>query len=406
MFANQTVPTPKLSRLSACVKWYPFYAMFSEQFARAVIDSAKLSAGSTILDPWLGVGTTIAVAAKCGHHAIGRDINPAMAVISRGRFAKSADAQYATDKVWQSISKKSVAISHVDPLLNWFAPQAAQELRNWQRALDRNISISADARDFVFTCLFDAAKVISRKSQSKNPTWRKRLPKKECSRVSAATVRKLIIADASRRYDLLPSTTYVCPDIGLGCSTQINCKSESIDFILTSPPYCTRIDYAVTTQIELAILGYSDCSLRSLRDASMGTSTIRGQMVLSDQSEWGKYCNGLLNSIKEHKSKASQTYYLKTFLQYFSDLFNSLVEIRRTLKPSGRLAIVVQDSYYKEVRIDLALVVKQMCEHLDFTWIDQLDFMASRTMRGVNSKSRKYNSQVGGIESVICFQKC
>jgi hypothetical protein len=30
---------------------------------------------------------------------------------------------------------------------------------------------------------------------------------------------------------------------------------ESVDFVLTSPPYCTRIDYTAATRVELAILG-------------------------------------------------------------------------------------------------------------------------------------------------------
>src|SRR5207247_7810722 len=32
-------------------------------------------------------------------------------------------------------------------------------------------------------------------------------------------------------------------------------EDESVDLALTSPPYCTRIDYTAATRIELAVLG-------------------------------------------------------------------------------------------------------------------------------------------------------
>lgn len=44
------------------------------------------------------------------------------------------------------------------------------------------------------------------------------------------------------------------PTLKTGTSTDLPVKSETIDLILSSPPYCTRIDYAIATLPELAIL--------------------------------------------------------------------------------------------------------------------------------------------------------
>ena len=406
ILAIETLPTPKLNRSSGCVGWYPFYAMFSESFARSVIDSIALPAGSIVLDPWLGVGTTAAVARQRGYSVLGRDINPVMVTISRGRTATSTEAQSAIADLLKSVSKSSRLLSKHDPLLQWFATSAAQEIRTWQQLASRKRTLSEEGRDFVHTCLFEVARVIARKAQSKNPTWHKRPTKVERSRLSGARVRTLITEAAERRYVLLTNaeTDAVC-QIGQGCSTQIDCESASVDFILTSPPYCTRIDYAVTTQIELAVLGHDDDSLRRLRDLSMGTSTIRSSNKPSRLNEWGAACVSLLDSVESHQSKASKSYYLKTFLQYFSDLHKSLTEINRVLKRSGRVVIVVQDSYYKEIHVDLALVVTEMGELANWQLIDRLDFAAPKTMRSVNTKSRKYNSKIEGVESVLCFQK-
>ena len=37
-------------------------------------------------------------------------------------------------------------------------------------------------------------------------------------------------------------------------SKKLNIKSNTIDLVITSPPYLTRIDYAVSTRLELEII--------------------------------------------------------------------------------------------------------------------------------------------------------
>jgi tRNA G10 N-methylase Trm11 len=52
--------------------------MYSERFVEEVLAASGLGTDSVVLDPWLGVGTTTAVAARSGIRAVGFDINPAM----------------------------------------------------------------------------------------------------------------------------------------------------------------------------------------------------------------------------------------------------------------------------------------------------------------------------------------
>src|SRR5262249_55396125 len=91
----------------------------------------------------------------------------------------------------------------------------------------------------------------------------------------------------------------------------------SVDLILSSPPYCTRIDYAVATMPELGLLGYgSDQGFAELRRRLIGTSTVP-KLAPPATPEWGPTCNGFLERVESHPSKASKTYYLKSHLQYF-----------------------------------------------------------------------------------------
>lgn len=54
------IPSPKRTK-KARMGWdgfFPYYAGFSEQFARELISSSGLKPGSLVHDPWNGSGTT------------------------------------------------------------------------------------------------------------------------------------------------------------------------------------------------------------------------------------------------------------------------------------------------------------------------------------------------------------
>jgi hypothetical protein len=60
--------------------------------------------------------------------------------------------------------------------------------------------------------------------------------------------------------------------IEVASSESLPIGDKSVDFILTSPPYCTRIDYAVATMPELALIGYKlNSDFKSLRKQLIGT---------------------------------------------------------------------------------------------------------------------------------------
>ena len=58
-------------------------------------------------------------------------------------------------------------------------------------------------------------------------------------------------------------------------SEKLPLAEASVDIVLASPPYCTRIDYAVATSVELSLLGFvRDAGFRDLRRGLIGTTTV------------------------------------------------------------------------------------------------------------------------------------
>lgn len=193
-------------------------------------------------------------------------------------------------------------------------------------------------------------------------------------------------------------------DIRVASSHCLPLRDQSIQFALTSPAYCTRIDYAVATKPELAVLGYSEESFESLREQLMGTSTVP-RITPTTNDEWGKKCTQFLKKVKRHKSRASDTYYYKNHVQYFSELYKSLGELKRIITDDGRCVVVVQDSFYKEIRNDLAGIVTQMAWNHGLQLSQRRDFRHTHTMAAVNPSTRRYRATSLATESVLVFRR-
>lgn len=399
------VLSPKVDPGAA--RWYRFYAMFSESFANGVIERAALPPGSLVADPWIGSGTTAAAAIAAGHCAAGIDINPVMVAVTRGRLLGAAAAEDCVRIAVSLLPDAAAKFTDDDPLLDWFAPRAAKAIRGWERAVTRQYPERRAPLEsaFLLTALFDVAGEFAKPYRSKNPTWPKRPAAADRVNATATRITKAVRTAAARRATLCPEQTSATrTSIEVGTANAVAWPDASVDLILTSPPYCTRIDYAVTTGVELAVLGRRKSDVHSLRDQSMGTSTIRGSLPVSLPS-WGRTCLDLLDRVGDHPSKSSGNYYLKTFLQYFDDLSRSLQEVARCLKTGHKAVVVVQDSVYKGILIDLPTIAEEMATALGLCLESRDEFPAVRNMRRVNTRSRAYLDDTTSTESVLWLVK-
>src|SRR5690625_690814 len=67
-----------------------------------------------------------------------------------------------------------------------------------------------------------------------------------------------------------PQTKVGEVQLGIASSHNLPLQSQSIDSVITSPPYCTRIDYPIMTRLELALLHIVDEEFEQLRRQMIG----------------------------------------------------------------------------------------------------------------------------------------
>lgn len=430
MIAPPDIPSPKQTRTrSGWDSFFPYYAGYPAKFAGAVLADAHLPSGAVVLDPWNGTGTTTLAASRLGLQSIGCDLNPVMTVIARARAVHPDDADSIaplTTKIIASSTRLKLDMDTSDPLLIWFEPATAQILRAIETGVRRHLvsdrvssdtttlgNISGLAAAF-YVALFAVARRLVVPFQTTNPTWlRRRRQSEELIGVAS----KMVVQDFRSTLAQMAAQLEVARDLpGLAESSQwghidlrvadsagAELGAKVADFVLTSPPYCTRIDYTAATRIELALLS----PLLRLDTGDLSRQMIGSTRVpLSDiarKSEWGATCNSFLDAVERHPSKASGGYYLKTHLDYFDKLYRSLEHLAAALKPSSKAVLVVQDSYYKEVHNDLAKVVVEMGERLGLARTRSRSFTPRTSIAHLNRFVRATRGGASPTETVLYF---
>lgn len=403
---------------------FPYYAGYSEQFAESIIKGLDLPIDSFVLDPWSGSGTTCVASYKMGHRSIGNDLNPTMTLVAKASFVSSIDVPSLIPLAHTIANSARTRTSlSADPLEQWFEPTTAARIRAIETeinkilvsegkyrtltdkaALEETSSLAA----FFYVALFRTIRRFVTDFVGTNPTWiktpkdpdqRKAIPNAHVKSSFLEEVGLLVQGDfffARCNADQVK--------IQLADASKLGIEDNSVDAIITSPPYCTRIDYAVATSLELAILRLSSDSFKMLRRSLTGTSTVEPS-VESPRREWGETCLAFLENVKNHTSRASKTYYYKSHVQYYRSIYLALQESVRVCKKGADIVFVVQNSYYKDIYNDLAVAIVDMGLNLGLELHQRADFALNRSMSDRNLSSKKYAKTKRSQESVLIFKK-
>lgn len=403
---------------------FPYYAGFPESFAASILESFDNQVG-LVFDPWNGSGTTTYAASRLGIPAIGYDINPAMIVVSKARMLPVVDL----DSIYPLLKKiikeahQNIKLEVDEPLLQWFSPISASIIRSLERSIRTNLignltittqgicwdNLSSIAATF-YVGLFNICRGLISPFRSSNPTWiRVAKPSDTKIEIQRDAIENLLTEFISRVIHVLYDRKTIEIDqhtpirLDVVDSTEQSPQSMSVDLVLTSPPYCTRIDYATATRIELAIL----MPLYSIDTVTLSRKMLGSVRVpqkdVAMRDDWGKICIQFLEQVGSHKSKASNSYYLRTHLDYFSKLAASLDQIRSSLKDRGQAIFVVQDSYYKDIHNNLAGILTEMAELRGYALYRREDFPVARNMARINPRSGLYRQKPEAVETVLCF---
>lgn len=414
--------------------WYNYNAGYTEGFVEDVLKNLNLPSGATVLDPWNGTGTTTSVAFRNDFEVHGYDINPATILIAKARLLGSnvvESLKSLTDDLVEKVSKgtnvKGNNKTEFDALDLWFLPDAVTLIRGLEREVyslfidkkcytplfhSSSLNHVSSLAALFYVALFRTVRDFVEPEFRSQPMWIKQATSDEkklkpSKREVLVKFRTNLIAlsDYIKAKNIQDGIHDPPKNLNVASAEHLPLGCNTVDAVITSPPYCTRIDYAIATLPELAVLGFKDKeSLRGLRDKITGTPTILKE-TRAIREEWGNECVRFLKTVESHKTRAAKHYYFKFFHQYFASLHKSLTEIDRILKPRAKCVIVVQDSYFKNVHNDLPLITSEMAENIGWELVNKVPFSVKHNFAFSNRHSKRYREASMATEAVLIFEK-
>lgn len=261
---------------------YPYKGKFHPQMIRALINIIGLSPGDTIFEPFSGSGTTALEAQLLGVNFIGVDVSPLC--VLQGKV--KTQSVFSLDKILE--------------LKEGVVRKANRSLFNDEQTLQKTIDEIDDekARNF-----YTMAKLLSisdnvRRGRELEKSFLKNLG---IMLESIEDFRKVVV-------DLSLNLGKVT--LNEGDCRELNIPENSVDGIITSPPYSIALDYVENDAHALEEMGYE---LEKIRDGFIG---VRGK---------GKIKVDLYND----------------------DMRKSYAEMYRVLKPNKYAVIIIGNATYQ-----------------------------------------------------------
>ena len=372
--------------------FHSFPAKFPPQLPRSFI-SEFTKKGETILDPMVGSGTTILEACLLGRKSIGIDLDPLALLISKVKTTNiEINALIKEFKEVQQIaqaklSNKSELTHEMESFFdketkefinNWFLLPTQYELFALIQAI--NTVENEDFRNF-FKVAFSSTIITKSGGVSLALDLghtRPHLAKKAISpdgtiifgNTDTSTPRYLekIIRPAFREFEkrcennfkslLPPSANFENPSIQFGNSQSMPIESNTIDLIVTSPPYASNaIDYMRAHKFSLVWMGYTISDLSQRRKNYIGAEATDGYDLLNLPD----YPELIINRVALKDIKRG-----KVLRRYYSEMYHVLTEFYRVLKPGNLAVLVVGNTILKGVDTETAFCLSEIGKSLGF----------------------------------------
>jgi len=236
-----------------------YRACFKPQLPRFFIERLTL-ADDTIYDPFLGRGTTMIEAALLGRHVAGCDVNPLSLILTAPRL-RPPTVRDVRDRLatvdWNydgEFNKELLTFYHRDTLREIYAlrshllhchgDHANSDVDDWIRMVATN-RLTGHSAGFFSVYTLPPNQALTPKRQQKINEMRQQVPPRRSVpeliiRKTESLLESVSEFDRSRLYNAASDAVL------LTCSADhtAEIKSNSVDLIVTSPPFLDVVDYA------------------------------------------------------------------------------------------------------------------------------------------------------------------
>lgn len=391
-------------------RWFRLTPSFSPELVRYLVEELRCDRETLVCDPFLGKGTTAIELKKLGIPVVGVEINPLLKLASEYALTWETDETKFAEHWKETVAKiegilgqvKGMTLETVLAEKGLKLPPIHDVFRWWKKYVLRDLLIIKDSLSKVRNDSYRRLYWIALCSSAL-----------DCANIHRNHPTISFDDNHNRRIDVLgdlkENIDHILADLNkvsrikknasakvlLGDSTQIaGVVEETIDRVITSPPYPNRFSYVHTTRPQLFFM---DIFENASESAELDCAAVGGT--------WGKATSILYNGVVDPnpqldeilqpmiselrpKSNLMCNYAVK----YFNMMDDHIADLRKRITGKFRGAYVVGNSRLKGVEILTEVVLAKIFEHQGFT-VDKLLVFRKR-----GGKKKLY-------ETAVCVSK-
>lgn len=379
-------------------RWYPYIEGYSINFVRSILNN--YNSNIVVYDPFNGSGTTTLTASTMGIKSYASEVNPFMRFIASTKVnvVKSIlenNEIFVLNKVFKNLCdklldqnyrkeaiKKYKTINDCYIKKDFFDKNVLQDI-SYIKYLIKNID-NNDIKDIALLCLASITVEISNMIRAAD-LRKKTLKEKESSTNNTIDlfIQKFsnIISDIQSVKNIDFETTEFISDNAKSISEKYY---NTVDLIITSPPYVNGTNYFRNTKLELWILDFisQETDLKTYREQAItaGINNVSTNNKIEPLDIVEPYA-------KQLDKLSTDKRIPKMIRAYFSDMNIVFNNFNLLLKNSGRIYFDIGDSEYYGVHIPVEDLIISIAENNSFKLAE------SKLLRKRHSKTGNTLSQ-------------
>lgn len=398
--------------------WYRFVLSYPPHLVRDYIRDFDLDHKSVLLDPFCGTGTTVVEAKLNGIASLGIEANPFPHFASQVKTnwtvdpAKLADfAERVAQAAYLELLEQGIddrTLSHdASAVLRTLPPEAERALIKNSISplpLHKSLVLLDKLGDFQDTpehkyglLALGNALVTAIGNLRFGPEVGVGKPKSDAPVVAIwnQEMQKMIRDLATVQGESFPAATVFLADAR---DLKRKIAPNSIDAVVTSPPYPNEKDYTRTTRLESVVLGFfTDMSHLRAHKKTLLRSNTRGVYKMDDDDKWvegNRRIQSLATQIEQRRIELGKTsgfekLYARVTKLYFGGMARHLDDLTTVLKPGARLAYVVGDqASYLRVLIRTGGLICEIAEELGYE-VERVDLFRTRFATATQAELRE-----------------
>lgn len=388
---------------------HQYKGKFYPQLAKSLFNLANSKYKMSVLDPYCGSGTVLLEAQLNGLLGYGIDLNPLAVLIARTKTSLPFKDLYLVDKcigqfleTTEKDRSKKENLQYFSPhcrdeILSWFPNKAAYCIGWLLSEIERIPVISV--QDGLKVCLSSIIRKVSQQDPHDLRIRRRKVPLEDVSTLEFFRARAMKLQNRLRNFaSQLPHCPFHLGEAAImegdsrdfSVYEKLGLSENSIDIVVTSPPYATALPYIDTDRLSiLTILGLNSKMRTPLERTLTGSreiingerASIESIIPQANKDEIGSHTAiKTIQTVFElnynadvgfrRKNKASLLY------RYFRDLFLTLKSVNKIVRNGGQLFFVIGNNKTiaggKEIVINSTKALEEMGKALKWRLKDKI----------------------------------